>query len=65
MAKPAFTQHPEFMRVAQIASDALKDAAASLDCESELQLAKFEASANRVVDDMTKLLIRAWEVNHS
>jgi hypothetical protein len=65
MAKPAFTEHPEFMRVAQIASNALSDAAASLDCASELESAQFEAAANSVVDSMTRLLLRAWDLNHS
>ena len=55
MAKTAFTDHPEFMRIAKIANQAVVDAATSLDCEAGLSV--FEVRTSRIVDDLTNLLV--------
>lgn len=62
MAKAAFTEHPEFMRVSKMVNEALAETAHKLDCIDALHA--YEPTANRVVDDMTKLLLRAWDRDH-
>lgn len=62
MAKTAFTEHPEFLRVSKLANEAMADAAHKLDCIDALHA--YEPSTSRVVDDMTKLLLRAWDRDH-
>jgi len=62
MAKVAFTEHPEFMRVSRMVNEALADTASRLDCIDALHA--YSPQTNRVVDDMTKLLLRAWDRDH-
>jgi hypothetical protein len=60
MTKAAFTEHPEFTRVAILVNEVLADVAHRLDCVDELH--QIERQTNRTVDDMTKLLLRAVDL---
>lgn len=62
MAKPPFTEHPEFMRVSRIVNEALENVAHRLDCIDALH--HFRPHTDRVVDDLTKLLLRAYDRDH-
>lgn len=57
MARKAFTEHPDFIVASRAAHDALVAAAIGLNCADKLD--SFEAHAGRVVDEMTKLLLKA------
>lgn len=60
MARKAFTEHPKFMDAGHIANGCLRMAATGLGLD-EKDLFGFEDHANRVVDDLTKLLLRAYD----
>lgn len=62
MAKAAFTEHREFMRVSRMVNEALADIAQRLDCIDGLHA--FEPQTSRAVDDMTKVLLRAYDRDH-
>lgn len=62
MAKKAFTDHPQFNRVSKLVNDALANVAHQLDCIDALHA--YDTTTNRVVDDMTKLLLRAYDRDH-
>jgi hypothetical protein len=62
MPKAHFTEHKEFRRVSALVNEALADVASKLDCVDELH--QIDSQTNRVADDMTKLLLRAWDINH-
>lgn len=62
MARKAFTEHPEFMKAGQAANDALAGALAAMGLELR-DINSFDTHANRVVDDLTRLLLRAHEVS--
>lgn len=57
MAKAAFTEHEMFLAVSKMVNAQFEAMAATLDCLD--QLGEIEAHTGRVVDDMTKLLLRA------
>lgn len=64
MSKRPFTEHHKFHAASQLASDALINAARALGGGIErhdTSLDDFEVQAGRVVDDMTKLLLRAFD----
>ncbi len=63
MAKQAFTDHPEFIRVSSMVNETLAEMAHKLDCIDALHA--FRQHTDRVVDDMTKLLLRAYDRDHS
>lgn len=58
-----FTQHKEFMRVSRLVNEALADIAHKLDCVDELH--QIDRQTHRVADDMAKLFLRAWNINHT
>ena len=60
MARKSFTEHPEFMNAGRMANAALETAAARMGCLPG-DLNSFDLHANRVVDDMTRLLLRAYD----
>ena len=60
--KKPFTEHSEFSRVASMVNEALADMANRLDCIDALHA--YDIHTNRVVDDMTKLLLRAYDRDH-
>jgi isopenicillin N synthase-like dioxygenase len=64
MARKDFTEHPKFMDASHVANGALRIAATGLGLE-ENAFDDFEASANRVVDDLTRLLLRAYDAKQS
>jgi hypothetical protein len=64
MTKPAFTEHPKFMKAGQAANDGLTAALHDLGLD-DADLFAFEVTANRLVDDMTKLLLRAYDAKQS
>jgi hypothetical protein len=57
-----FTEHKEFRRISAMVNEALADVASKLDCVDELH--QIDTQTNRVSDDMTKLFLRAWKINH-
>lgn len=63
MGRPAFTEHPEFLNIASIASDVVVQAATRLGISNEIHSIALERRVNRVVDDLTKLLIRAADLH--
>lgn len=63
MAKRTFTDHPEFARVSKMVNEALTDIANRLDCIDALHA--YSVNTDRVVDDMTKLLLRAYDRDHN
>lgn len=68
MSRRPFTEHYKFHTASRLASDALIDAADKLGLKIErhdTSLDDFEVQAGRVVDDMTKLLLRAWDRSQS
>lgn len=60
MARKAFTEHPKFMDASSFANVALYDAAKAMGLEDR-DLFGFGDHANRVVDDLTRLLLRAYD----
>lgn len=62
MRKLPFDQHPEFMRISRMVNDALVDIASRLDCLDELH--QLRPHTDRISDDVTKLMLRAWNINH-
>lgn len=63
MAKAAFTEHPEFFRLSQAANDAVIAVAETHGCLSQLGSAELEPRTSRIVDDLTRLLIAAFDMN--
>lgn len=61
MPRP-FTEHPQFWRVSGMVNVALAEIAQALDCADALNA--FETNANRVADDLTKLILRAYDRDH-
>lgn len=64
MARKAFTEHPKFMDAGSFANVALMDAAEAMGLEAS-DLNGFEEHANRVVDDLTRLLLRAYDAKQA
>lgn len=60
MARKAFTEHPKFMDAGSFANVAIRDAAAAMGLEDS-DLFGLEDHANRVADDLTRLLLRAYD----
>jgi hypothetical protein len=60
MAK-TFTDHPQFMDASRAANESLRRAAIDLGLEPSV-LDDFEPSCNRIVDDLTRLLLRAVDL---
>lgn len=62
MARKAFTEHPEFIKASAAANLGLGEALEFLSLtEADLQ----EDHANRVVDDLTRLLLRAYDAKQA
>lgn len=62
MARKAFTEHPEFIKASAAANLGLREAAEFLSLtEADLP----EEHANRIVDDLTKLLLRAYDAKQA
>lgn len=64
MARKAFTEHPEFINASNFANVALLDAAASMGLEAS-DLHSLEAATNRLADDLTRLLLRAYDAKQA
>jgi hypothetical protein len=64
MARKAFTDHPKFMDAGSFANVALLEAAACMGLGSD-DMFGFEEHANRVVDDLTRLLLRAYDAKQA
>lgn len=62
MAKGNFTEHKEYRRVSALVNSALSDIAHQLDCVDELHALR--PHTDNVADDMAKLFLRAWAINH-
>ena len=60
MSKQAFTEHPEFMKAGQAANQGIHQAIISMGLD-ERDLFPFDVTANRLADDLTKLLLRAQD----
>lgn len=60
MARKAFTEHPEFMAAGQTANNALATALEAMGLELR-DLNSLDVHANRVVDEFTRLLLRAHD----
>lgn len=63
MAKPAFTEHPDFVTVSAKVNAALMNVATEMGCGEALTSFALEANANRVADDMAKLILRAMNLS--
>jgi hypothetical protein len=61
MARKAFTEHPQFMTASRIANDAVIAAAESFGALAELGSLELEARTNRIVDDLTRLLLASLD----
>lgn len=61
MARKAFTKHPEFMTVSRIANDAVIAAAEKLGCLTELGSHDLHGRTDRIVDDLTRLLLASHD----
>jgi len=62
MARKAFTDHRDFMSASAAANAALSGAASALGVEAILQRhGEFDARANRLVDDLTRLLLSCMD----
>lgn len=55
--------HPRFVAMNDAVHEALFEAARKFDISRE-DISQLETHAGRVVDDMTALLIRAYDLNH-
>lgn len=64
MARKAFTEHPKFIHASSVANGAALDAAKAMGMD-ERDFFGFEEHANRVVDDLTRLLLRAYDKKHA
>ena len=64
MARPAFTEHPKFMQAGRAANDALAVALVAMGLEDR-DLYSIEPHAGRTVDDLTRLLLRAYDAKQS
>lgn len=62
MARKPFTEHPMFMTAGRIANAALLRAVEDMRC-TDRDLNGFDEHANRVVDELTKLLLKAFDAN--
>lgn len=60
MARKAFTDHPEFTRASAAANAAIAGALADMGCEL-CDLNAIDPHVNRVADDFTRLLLRAFD----
>ena len=60
MARKSFTEHPDFMEMAKIANGAVVGAAQRAGVE--INAFELKASVNRIVDDLTRVLLRAPKV---
>jgi len=60
MSRKSFTQHPDFLEMAKIANGAVVGAA--MRAGVEINASELEASVNRIVDDLTRVLLRAPKV---
>lgn len=63
MARKAFTEHPEFDRLSRAANDAVIAVAETHGCLTQLGSAELEPRTSRIVDDLTRLLIAAHNMN--
>lgn len=62
MARKGFTEHPKFMQAGQAANGGLQQALTAIGLEDkDLFSADLENTASRVVDDLTRLLLRALD----
>lgn len=60
MSRKPFTEHPKFMKASKVANGALRLSLVGMGLdEKALFRADLEDTANRVVDDLTRLLLRA------
>lgn len=64
MSRKAFTEHPEFFRLSRMANDAVVEVAEKNGCLNQLGSSLLEARTGRVVDDLTRLLLAAHDINH-
>jgi hypothetical protein len=64
MAKAAFTEHPEFMNAGRAANDGLAQALHRMGLEDK-DLFAFDVTANRLADDLTRLLLRAYDAKQN
>lgn len=56
-------KHPRFVDVSKAVNDAINDIADSFDIGiTELEMLR--PSFNRVADDFTATILRAWDINH-
>lgn len=63
MARKTFTEHPEFMKAGTAANLGLQEALEFMGLVDR-DLFQFDVSSNRVVDDLTRLLLRAYDAKH-
>ena len=62
----SFTEHPKFMDAGQAANHGLHQALLEMGLEDkDLFDAALEVTANRVVDDLTRLLLRAHDAKQA
>lgn len=64
MTRKAFTEHPKFMDAGHAANAALHDAAGALGLPDSA-FDGLDEHANRVVDDLTRLLLRAYDAKQA
>ena len=66
MAKTAFTEHPQFMNAGQAANSGLHQTLLEMGLEDkDLFDAAREITASRIVDDLTRLLLRAFDAKQA
>lgn len=66
MARKAFTEHPKFMTASKAANDAFGIALADLGITDVDRFdSAIDATADRVMDDLTRLLLRAYDAKQA
>ncbi len=63
MTKP-FTQHPEFMAASHAAGRGFRQAVSDMGFDSR-DLYRVELTADRIVDEITKLLLRIYDAKQA
>jgi hypothetical protein len=61
MARKAFTEHQHFIAVSRVANDAVLAAAEKCCCLSELGSFELHSRTDRIVDDLTRLLLASLD----
>ena len=57
MARPSFTDHPEFLHISALVNNALEDLANSVGSAGMLHSAALESRVNRIADDLTRIML--------